>query len=216
MAFAIVGPGTNVAPAGAQESGGARYRLDAEAARRDGATLLDRATRDATFRFAEGTAPADRQAFLHAVADARPDAQRLIALLDGTIDVRLAPAAGDALGIAIAGDRRYEVAVDIRAAARGHGQRGIDRVVLHELGHVVDFALVTDQMMAGLQAGIPVPAACGSSNPGACTSQPERFAETFAKWAMGDLGPDVNVGYDVPAPVPTLDAWGAPLAALGA
>jgi hypothetical protein len=92
-----------------------------------------------------------------------------------------------------------------------YGRRGIDRVVLHELGHVVDHALVPDDAMARLQAGIPAGFGCDDGRAGACADPGERFAESFAKWATGDIGVDLYIGYKVPPPGPTLDAWGAPL-----
>ena len=52
---------------------GARYRLDAASAKRSGARLLSGHVRRATFSFDPAMAPADRQAFLAAVASARPE-----------------------------------------------------------------------------------------------------------------------------------------------
>jgi hypothetical protein len=48
---------------------------------------------------------------------------------------------------------------------------------------------------------------------GSCAPQQERFAESFAKWASGDIGVNLYAGYAVPPPG-DLEAWGAPLAAL--
>ena len=42
----------------------------------------------------------------------------------------------------------------------------------------------------------------------------ERFAESFAKWATGDIGVDLYLGYKVPPP-DDLAGWGAPLADAG-
>ena len=120
-----------------------------------------------------------------------------------------------AVGITESGGPRYGVTVDLGRVARLYGARGIDRVVLHELGHVVDHAVVPDDVMVGLQAGIPAGYGCDQGIAGACASPPERFAESFAKWATGDIGLDLFIGYKVLPPTPTLDAWGAPLAALG-
>jgi hypothetical protein len=213
------GAGTHLGAAAAPgaELGGARFRLDEVTAERAGAPLLSPADRAAGFAFAPGTAPADRAAFLAAVADARPDARRLIDLVDGLTDVRVGPTgAASALGLTRSGGPRYDVTVDLGHVTAAYGRRGIDRVVLHELGHVVDHALVPDDVMATLQAGIPAGYGCEQGTSGACASPPERFAESFAKWATGDIGVDLYVGYKVPPPVPTLDAWGAPLARLGA
>jgi hypothetical protein len=194
----------------------ARYRIDAATAHRDHVPVLPTRVRDATFRFAAGTPAGDRAAFLTAVAAARPPARRLIDLVDGLVDVTIGPTGEPgAVGITESGGPRYEVTVDLGRVARLYGARGIDRVVLHELGHVVDHAIVPDDVMAGLQAGIPAGYGCDQGIAGACASPPERFAESFAKWATGDIGLDLFIGYKVLPPTPTLDAWGAPLAALG-
>jgi hypothetical protein len=198
------------------EVAGARFRIDAAEARRAGAPRLPAAARRAGFAFAPGTAPADREAFLGAVARARPPARRLIALVDGLTDVRIGPTGqAGALGLTEAGGKRYVVTVDLGVSGR-YGARGIDRVVLHELGHVVDHALVDDAAMAPMQAGIPSGFGCEQGVSGACAAAPERFAESFAKWATGDIGVDLYVGYKVPPPAPTLEAWGAPLDRLAA
>jgi hypothetical protein len=107
------------------------------------------------------------------------------------------------------------VTLDLGTVSRAFGQRGIDRVVLHELGHVLDFALLPDDVMAGLQAGIPTGFGCDQGISGACADGHERFAESFAKWATGDIGVDLGEGYRILPPGPTLDAWGEPLERLG-
>jgi hypothetical protein len=215
-ALALVSAGARGGPAPAASSAGyARYRADAATARRDGLPVLPKATRAATFRFAPGTAPADRAAVLDAVARSRPAARRLVGLVDGLVDVRIGPTgAAGAIGLTQPGPR-YGVTLDLGTVARAFGQRGIDRVVLHELGHVADFALLPDDVMASLQAGIPTGFGCDQGISGACANAPERFAESFAKWATGDIGVDLGAGYKVPPPGPTLDAWGAPLERLG-
>jgi hypothetical protein len=200
------------APASGAEVAGARFRLSADAARQAGAPVLPAADRARTFRFAPGTADADRAAFLAAVADARPPARRLVALVDGLVDVRVGPTGrSGTLGLTESGGPRYAVTVDLGRVAAMYGPRGIDRVVLHELGHVIDHALIPDDVMAGLQAGIPAGFGCDDGHAGACAEPAERFAESFAKWATGDIGVDLYIGYKVPPPGPTLDAWGAPL-----
>jgi hypothetical protein len=211
MVFAVMGPGDHHAGMDrppAAEASGARHRLASAGAIQGGAQPLDAATRAAGFQFRTGSA-AHRAAFERAVADARPEARAMIGIVDGLTHVRLEAALGAAPGVAVAGDSGYDVAVDIERAAHA-GRRGIDRVVLHELAHVIDGALVTDAMMAPLQAAIPAPSACGAD----CPTAAERFAETFARWATGDPGEDISLGYDVPMPQPSLDAWGAQLTAL--
>src|SRR3954449_6676052 len=192
---------------------GARRTAPASAA----APAISAADRAATFHFAPDTAAADRDAVLAAVARARPPARRLVGLVDGLTDVRVGPTGSSGvLGLTESRDGRYAVTLDLGTIAARYGRRGIDRVVLHELGHVVDAALVPPATMAALQAGIPSGYGCDGGTTGGCAAPPERFAESFAKWATGDIGVDLYVGYKVPPPGPTLDAWGAPLAQLAA
>jgi hypothetical protein len=193
-------------------AGASERRTVATAAGPPKITAADRA---ATFAFAPTTAPADRDAVLAAVADARPPARRLIGIVDGLTDVRVGPTGTTGVvGLTESRDGRYTVTLDLRTVAGRYGRRGIDRVVLHELGHVIDSALVPPETMATLQAGIPSGYGCEDGVSGGCATEPERFAESFAKWATGDIGVDLYIGYKVPPPGPTLDAWGAPLAQL--
>jgi hypothetical protein len=215
-AFGVMGSGaqTRVVPA---EVDGARYRLDAADAHRAGARLLPASVRKATFRFDPAVAPADRQAFLDAVAAARPEARRLIGLVDGLVDVRIGPTAvAGAIGLTEDEEPGYRVTVDLGLVASRFGQRGVERTVLHELGHVLDHALLTDDVVAAMVAEIPTGYGCEDGRLGACAKPEERFAETFAKWALGDLGINLDVGYKVPPPVVALDVWGQPLARLAA
>jgi hypothetical protein len=180
-----------------------------------GPATISAADRAATFHFAPGTAPADRDAVLAAVTGARQPARRLIGLVDGLTEVRVGPTGmPGAIGLTEGRRGRYTVTLDLRTVAAQYGRRGIDRVVLHELGHVIDSALVPPATMAALQAGIPAGYGCDGGDTGGCAAPPERFAESFAKWATGDIGVDLYIGYKVPPPGPTLDAWGAPLAQL--
>ena len=66
-----------------------------------------------------------------------------------------------------------------------------------------------------LDAQIPQGYGCEDGNSGGCANRDERFAESFAKWASGDIGVDLYLGYKVPPP-DDLANWGAPLAALAA
>jgi hypothetical protein len=169
--------------------------------------------RAATFTFDPRLAPADREAILTAVAHARPEAQALIAAVDGLVDIRVGQMA-DASGKAQPLGVRFLVSLDLGAISRSAGQRGIDNVVLHELGHVVDFALVGPALDTQLDAGIPQGYGCDYGYAGGCAPMMERFAESFAKWATGDIGIDLYFGYKIPPPS-DLDAWGAPLVGLG-
>ncbi|HET6506410.1 MAG TPA: hypothetical protein VFG42_06450 [Baekduia sp.] len=171
------------------------------------------AERAATFTFPPGIAEPDRQAILRAVADARPEAQRLIAAVDGLVDLRVAGTQAGVVGVTQPAGSRFVVTLNLGLAMRIHGQRGIDRLVLHELGHVVDFALVPPAMDARLDAEIPRGYGCEEGQTGACANPLERFAETFAKWATRDIGFGVDLGYKVPPP-DDLESWGAPLDSL--
>jgi hypothetical protein len=168
--------------------------------------------RTATFRFDPTTAPADREAFLAAVAAARPAARRLIGVVDGLVDVHVGPTGTPgAIGLTEGEGTRYRVTVDLALVAQRYGRRGIERTVLHELGHVVDHALLTDALRARLDAGIPTGLGCEDGRLGGCANRAERFAETFAKWALGDIGVSLDIGYKVPPPSVPLDTWGRPL-----
>jgi hypothetical protein len=184
---------------------------------RDGDTIeVTSAARAAGLRFAPGVAPADRAWILAAIGRSRPEAARLIAEVDGLVEVRtdLRDPSG-ALGLTQAGPEGIVVSFDLtRLDGTAALQR--DTVVLHELGHVVDFAIVPRALGARLDAGIPR-AACATPGDviGACAQPEERFADTFAKWALRGAVSAAGAGYAIAAPA-SLEDWGTPLAALGA
>jgi hypothetical protein len=167
-------------------------------------------------RFDPTIAEADRQAVLAAIASAQPEARALIDVVDGLVDVYVGSTGGHSVGLTEGGGTRYRVTLDLGTVAARYGQRGIARLVLHELGHVVDFALVPESLDRTLDAGIPAGLGCEEGVLGGCANRDERFAETFAKWALGDIGVSLNIGYKVPPPRLPLAAWGAPLARLAA
>jgi len=171
------------------------------------------AERAATFTFAPDVAPYDRQMVTGAVARARPEARRLVEAIDGITDIEVAQAGAGAVGTTQQIGDRFHVVLNLGWAVRAAGQRGIDRLVLHELGHVVDGALVPEALRAQLVAQVTQAYGCRGGDTGACTTPPEVFAESFAKWATGDIGVDLNLGYAVPPPS-DLEHWGAPLAGL--
>jgi len=135
-------------------------------------------------------------------------------VVDGLVDVHVGPSGGHSVGLTESRGARYSVTLDLGTVAQRYGQRGIARLVLHELGHVVDFALVPESLDRELDAGIPAGLGCEQGVLGGCANREERFAETFAKWALGDIGVSLNIGYKVPPPLLPLEAWGAPLARL--
>lgn len=158
--------------------------------------------------------PADQQSVLAAIGRARPEAQRLLEAVSGLTTVRVGPLGPGEAGSTTPTPDGYEVQLDLAAVTAGLGSRGADRLVLHELGHVVDFALVPDDVKATLDAGIPRGYGCDDGVTGGCAVREERFAESFAKWAMNDIGLRLNLGYRVLPPSLPLAVWGAPLAAL--
>lgn len=190
---------------------GARYAAEPEETGRKGDRRLGRDLRRRTLRFADGVTPDDQAAIQAAITAARPEARRLIELVDGLVTVRVGPTGSQAVGVATELPTGYEVQLDLGLISGRFGQRGINNVVLHELAHVVDFALVPDDLLTTVDAGTPKGYGCGDAPPG-CTSREERFADSFAKWATGDIGVDLYLGYRVPPPS---GAWGDPLAGLG-
>lgn len=192
---------------GARPSTGARYALDAEQAERRNLQSLDAAVRRRGLSFAPGTHPIDQRAILDAVAGARPEARRLIGLVDGLVTVRVGAIGGQAVGVASDRGAGYDVVLDLGRVSARFGRRGIANVVLHELAHVVDFALVPDDLVATVDAGTPRGYGCEDGR-GGCAPREERFADSFAKWATGDIGVDLYLGYQVPPPS---GAWGEPL-----
>jgi hypothetical protein len=166
--------------------------------------------RAATLTFASGVAAGDRAWILQAVARARPEAARLVAEVDGLIVVGTFAAPGSTIGVTRGHERGFTVDLNV---AYLNGERVADRatVVLHELGHVVDFALVPAAMNTQLDGQIPRGGPCGEAID--CDRIEERFADTFAKWALNGAVSEVGAGYGIPTPA-SIEDWGAPLADL--
>ena len=210
------GAGDVAPPRGPTVSGDAFYALSEEDAKAGDRKLLGDDLRAGGLRFAPDVDAASRAVVLGSVARARPEAARLIALVDGLVDVRVGDAGHDALGTTTDHGGRYDVVLDIARVQAQLGERGVDRLVLHELGHVLDGAVVGAALDDALDAQMPPGYACApGERTSACAPREERFAETFAKWATGDIGVNLNIGYAVAPPVVPLDRWGEPLAALG-
>lgn len=171
------------------------------------------ASRMRPLRF-DGVAPGDQQAVLAAIGRARPEAQRLIEGVSGLTVVRVEPVGAGEAGATTSSSSGYAVQLDLAGVTAALGARGVDRLVLHELGHVVDAALVPEELAASLDAGIPRGYGCENGVSGSCAIREERFAESFAKWAMNDIGINLDLGYKIPPPALPLAVWGAPLAGL--
>ena len=86
-------------------------------------------------------------------------------------------------------------------------------VVLHEFGHVIDFAVTPPELRDELAASLPPVGSCVQATHGDCTEPQERFADTFAKWALRGAVSLAGAGYGVASPA-SLEDWGAPLAKL--
>ncbi len=175
------------------------------------------AQRNATARFAATVPERDRQWIQAAIAGARPEAQRLIAEVDGLVEYQVHQ--GDPLGVTRSSispaGASFVISFDVASL---DGRRGQDRAVtvLHEYGHAIDLALVPEELNATLETGIPRTGACGDYGgvrTGSCAEPAERFADTFAKWALRGSVSAVGAGYQVANP-PSLEGWGAPLTAL--
>ena len=191
---------------------GARMRADAAS----GTPEISEETRAAGLRFAPTVTPEDRAWILAAIQAARSEAQQLIAEVDGLVEIRTDLPTGVAIGLAQLSSDGAIVNFDLRSL---NGDRALDRnvVVLHELGHVIDYQLVPDELVQQLDRSIPRVGTCepaAATLPvGACTVIEERFADTFAKWALRGRFSLAGSGYGIPAPA-SLEDWGAPLGRL--
>ncbi|MCW3010581.1 MAG: hypothetical protein JWO90_985 [Solirubrobacterales bacterium] len=178
-----------------------------------GFAVPDAASRARSFTWVE-VSPTDQLAVRRAIDGARPEARRLVDAVAGLVQLRVGPAGPDAAGTTRASAAGYAVELDLAGVSAALGPRGLDRLVLHELGHVVDFALVPDALLATLDARIPAGYGCEHGRLGSCAAPEERFAETFAKWAMDDIGVSLEIGYKVPPPSMSLGDWGTPLSSV--
>ena len=184
----------------------------------DGETVaISETERAAGLTFAPSVPEADRGWILASLERPRPEAQRLLDEVDGLVTVQTHSNMADALGWAKSRAHGFVVSVDTPAMK---ADERIDPtvVVLHEMGHVIDRALVPTDLDRSLEAANPRRGTCTTTADisGPCAAREERFAETLAKWAMNDIGADIYVGYMVPPPSLPLADWGRPLAALAA
>lgn len=175
---------------------------------------ITKEVRLAGLRFSPTVLPADRQLILHEIELARPEARRLIAIPDGLVTIHVgdtSASGADTIGLTEGTAEGFTVTLNLAAAYASGGERAVQRLVLHELGHVVDRALVKPGLAERLDAPIPAGYGCDPVQPEiGCAPRPERFAETFAKWATGDIGFNLPIGYKV-APPASLEDWGAQL-----
>jgi hypothetical protein len=174
--------------------------------------------RAAGLRIAPTVAPTDRAWILAAIAHARPEAQTLIGAVDGLVEITTraggeALPGGQAVGVTTSTPEGFQIELNT-ALLDGDASFSRDIVVLHELGHVIDFTLISQELAKQLDSGIPSSGSCISETQitGACTAPEERFADTFAKWALRGAVSAAGAGYGVGAPL--LDEWAQPLAVL--
>ena len=161
-----------------------------------------------------GVSAADQQWVLAAIAQARPEAQQLIGAVDGFVTINTASVPG-VPWVGVAEQNSDNVVLNI---AWLDGERKADRAtaVLHELGHIVDFELIPDDQMRALAAAIPTEGGgCMTAETGNCAAPEERFADTFAKWALRGSVSSVGAGYGLMSPA-SLETWGQPLGLLAA
>jgi hypothetical protein len=114
------------------------------------------AVRAAGLRFGPGVPAGDQQWILAAIENARPEARSLIDDVDGMVVVTtFSEPGGRAVGMMRpTGPDAYEVSFNV---AYLDADRKIDRdsTVIHELGHVVDAALVPPELRNRLAAALP-------------------------------------------------------------
>lgn len=187
----------------------ARYRLAIGEAHTEFSTAAaPAALLRGRFRFRKSMNARLRKVVKDAVASANPRARRLIAQVDGLVTIE---AAGGG-GLSFAGDMQI-------IYQRGHllAPRLERRmIVLHEIGHTIDAAMVDPGTRRRVDRLVPRGGRCRPRNPldasGACAPRAERFADTFAKWALGSKLQGINAGYRVRAPR-SLAGWGRALMA---
>jgi hypothetical protein len=121
------------------------------------------------------------------VASARPEARQLIGLVDGLVTVDVGALEGQAVGRATERSADYEVTLDLGRVSSRFGQRGISNVVLHELAHCRRLRARDRRLLATVDAGTPVGYGCENGAEDVLPRE-ERFADSFAKWATGDIG----------------------------
>jgi hypothetical protein len=158
--------------------------------------------------------PQDRKWIEEALHEARPEAASLIDDVDGMVTITTGSFPG-ARWVGLThqyAPHAYAIQFNL---AYLNGDRTQDRnvTVLHELGHVIDFALTPPQLRDQLAASLPPVGACVQEHSGDCTAPEERFADTFAKWALRGAVSLAGAGYGVASPA-SLEDWGAPLSKL--
>jgi len=172
---------------------------------------IDPALKAGTFQM--GVDAQDREWILAAIDKVRPEARQLIDDVDGMVTIGTVNEPGASyVGVTRQkGKDAFQVDFNI-AYLDGERKADRDATVIHELGHVIDFAVMTPELRNQLAGQLPTSGACFTAETGDCTAPEERFADTFAKWALRGAVSAVGAGYSVATPA-SLEDWGAPLAA---
>ena len=170
--------------------------------------------RAAGLRFAPEVTDKDREWILAAIDQARPEARQLIDDVDGMVTVTTwTNPSDDAAGLMSTNTRGVYTVSFNRAYQNADRKMDREKTVLHELGHVVDHALVPPELRDQLAAALPPSGGCVTEGTGDCTAPEERFADTFAKWALRGAVSAIGAGYGTLSPA-SLESWGTPLAQL--
>lgn len=152
-----------------------------------------------SWTFTASMTPAARRAWLAAVAGAPPVARRILSEVDGAVTVSLrncGAEAGDSCA-SVSDVGRYSVWLS--PADRGDSDGG-RFVVLHELGHVVDYLGLDRTGYAAFRALFqrsPAWRACFPDPDSGCVPFAEVFADQFTYYATGERN-DPTGGYGDP------------------
>jgi len=173
---------------------------------------IDPALKAGTFQM--GVDPQDREWILAAIDKVRPEARQLIDDVDGMVTIGTVNEPGASyVGVTRQkGKDAFQVDFNI-AYLDGERKADRDATVIHELGHVIDFAVMTPELRNQLAGQLPTSGACFTAETGDCTAPEERFADTFAKWALRGAVSAIGAGYGTLSPA-SLESWGTPLAQL--
>ena len=145
----------------------------------------------------------DRAWILAAIRSARPEAQRLIAEIDGLVEMRTDLPRGEAIGLAemtldarrgqlrrALAERRPRARPRRRGPARARPRGRLPAGRPTSWSQELDRADPARRLLRRL----------GALPTGACTAVEERFADTFAKWALRGRISLAGSGYGIPAP----------------
>lgn len=154
----------------------------------------------------------DRALIEGAIARSRPEAREVADQILGLTKVEIGDPGQGVAGETSWENGRFTMVLNLGLVDRLLGRRGTDRLVMHELGHVVDLALTGPELDKKLDLQTPRGFGCANGTNGTCAAPRERFAEGFSKWSTGDIGAQAGavLGYQIPPPS-DLERWGRDL-----